>query len=77
MGIEVMKLILKYSMAPPLDSEATRHAGANRYPLHLLEAICHDGMELGAAIGPKSAIDIISKFNTNIESCTTHLSNEA
>ena len=30
------------------------------------------GWRLGAAIGPKSAIDIISKFNTNIESCTTH-----
>lgn len=30
------------------------------------------GWRLGAAIGPKPAIDIISKFNTNIESCTTH-----
>lgn len=30
------------------------------------------GWRLGAAIGPKSVIDIISKFNTNIESCTTH-----
>ncbi len=30
------------------------------------------GWRLGAAIGPKSAIDIINKFNTNFESCTTH-----
>ena len=30
------------------------------------------GWRLGAAIGPKSVINIISKFNTNIESCTTH-----
>ena len=30
------------------------------------------GWRLGAAVGPKNAIDIISKFNTNIESCTTH-----
>lgn len=30
------------------------------------------GWRLGAAIGPKPAIDIISKFNTNIESCTAH-----
>ena len=30
------------------------------------------GWRLGAAIGPKSVIDIISKFNTNVESCTTH-----
>ncbi len=30
------------------------------------------GWRLGAAIGPKAVIDIISKFNTNYESCTTH-----
>ena len=30
------------------------------------------GWRLGAAIGPKSAIDIINKFNTNFDSCTTH-----
>jgi len=30
------------------------------------------GWRLGAAIGPTSAIDIINKFNTNFESCTTH-----
>ena len=30
------------------------------------------GWRLGAAVGPKSAIDIINKFNTNFESCTTH-----
>ena len=30
------------------------------------------GWRLGAAIGPKDVIEIISKFNTNIESCTTH-----
>ncbi len=30
------------------------------------------GWRLGAAIGPKSAINIINKFNTNFESCTTH-----
>lgn len=30
------------------------------------------GWRLGAAIGPKPVIDIFSKFNTNIESCTTH-----
>jgi aspartate/methionine/tyrosine aminotransferase len=30
------------------------------------------GWRLGAAIGPEDVIDIISKFNTNIESCTTH-----
>ena len=30
------------------------------------------GWRLGAAIGPQNVIDIISKFNTNIESCTTH-----
>ena len=30
------------------------------------------GWRLGAAIGPQNAVDIISKFNTNIESCTTH-----
>ena len=30
------------------------------------------GWRLGAAIGPKSAIEIINKFNTNFESCTTH-----
>ena len=30
------------------------------------------GWRLGAAIGPQSAIDVISKFNTNIESCTAH-----
>ncbi|NKB34925.1 MAG: aminotransferase class I/II-fold pyridoxal phosphate-dependent enzyme [Pseudomonadales bacterium] len=30
------------------------------------------GWRLGAAIGPKSVIDIFSKFNTNIESCTAH-----
>lgn len=30
------------------------------------------GWRLGAAIGPKAIIDIISKFNTNHESCTTH-----
>ena len=30
------------------------------------------GWRLGAAIGPQNAVDIISKFNTYIESCTTH-----
>jgi len=30
------------------------------------------GWRLGAAIGPQAVIDVISKFNTNIESCTTH-----
>ena len=30
------------------------------------------GWRLGAAIGPEPVIDIISKMNTNIESCTTH-----
>ncbi len=30
------------------------------------------GWRLGAAIGPSAAIDVISKFNTNIESCTAH-----
>jgi aspartate/methionine/tyrosine aminotransferase len=30
------------------------------------------GWRLGAAIGPKAVIDIISQFNTNQESCTTH-----
>ena len=30
------------------------------------------GWRLGAAIGPQSAIDVVSKFNTNIESCTAH-----
>ncbi|HAJ75724.1 MAG TPA: aspartate aminotransferase [Gammaproteobacteria bacterium] len=30
------------------------------------------GWRLGAAIGPQSAIDMVSKFNTNIESCTAH-----
>ena len=30
------------------------------------------GWRLGAAIGPQNVVDIISKFNTNIESCTTH-----
>ena len=30
------------------------------------------GWRLGAAIGPKSVIDIFNKFNTNIESCTAH-----
>lgn len=30
------------------------------------------GWRCGAAIGPKPVIDVINKFNTNIESCTTH-----
>ena len=30
------------------------------------------GWRLGAAIGPEKIIEIISKFNTNAESCTTH-----
>lgn len=30
------------------------------------------GWRLGAAIGPQAVIEIISKLNTNIESCTTH-----
>ncbi|MEE2735490.1 MAG: aminotransferase class I/II-fold pyridoxal phosphate-dependent enzyme [Pseudomonadota bacterium] len=30
------------------------------------------GWRLGAAIGPEKLIEIISKFNTNAESCTTH-----
>lgn len=30
------------------------------------------GWRLGAAIGPRAVIDVISKFNTNHESCTTH-----
>jgi len=30
------------------------------------------GWRLGAAIGPKSAMDAFSKLNTNIESCATH-----
>lgn len=30
------------------------------------------GWRLGAAIGPRDAVEIISKFNTNIESCTAH-----
>ena len=30
------------------------------------------GWRLGAAIGPQSAINIINKFNTNVESCTAH-----
>lgn len=30
------------------------------------------GWRLGAAIGPKAAMDAFSKFNTNIESCTAH-----
>ena len=30
------------------------------------------GWRLGAAIGPEPVIEIISKFNTNAESCTTH-----
>jgi aspartate/methionine/tyrosine aminotransferase len=30
------------------------------------------GWRLGAAIGPKLVIDVISKLNTNAESCTTH-----
>jgi aspartate/methionine/tyrosine aminotransferase len=30
------------------------------------------GWRCGAAIGPQSVIDVINKFNTNIESCTTH-----
>lgn len=30
------------------------------------------GWRLGAAIGPQEVIDVISKFNTNAESCTTH-----
>ena len=30
------------------------------------------GWRLGAAIGPQPAIDVVSKFNTNIESCTAH-----
>jgi aspartate/methionine/tyrosine aminotransferase len=30
------------------------------------------GWRLGAAIGPQNAIEIISKLNTNHESCTTH-----
>lgn len=30
------------------------------------------GWRLGAAIGPTRVIEIISKLNTNIESCTTH-----
>ncbi len=30
------------------------------------------GWRLGAAIGPEQVIEIISKLNTNIESCTTH-----
>jgi aspartate/methionine/tyrosine aminotransferase len=35
------------------------------------------GWRLGAAIGPRAVIDIISKFNTNIESCTTHFIQKA
>ena len=30
------------------------------------------GWRLGAAIGPKSVIDMINKFNTNMESCSPH-----
>ena len=30
------------------------------------------GWRLGAAIGPKKIIEIVSKLNTNAESCTTH-----
>lgn len=35
------------------------------------------GWRLGAAIGPRAVIDIISKFNTNLESCTTHFIQKA
>lgn len=35
------------------------------------------GWRLGAAIGPRAVIDVISKFNTNIESCTTHFIQKA
>jgi aspartate/methionine/tyrosine aminotransferase len=30
------------------------------------------GWRCGAAIGPQNVIDVINKFNTNAESCTTH-----
>ena len=30
------------------------------------------GWRLGAAIGPKSVIDVINKLNTNVESCSPH-----
>ena len=30
------------------------------------------GWRLGAAIGPRAVMDVISKLNTNAESCTTH-----
>ena len=30
------------------------------------------GWRLGAAIGPKAVIDMINKFNTNMESCSPH-----
>ena len=30
------------------------------------------GWRLGAAIGPQNVIDVINRFNTNIESCTAH-----
>lgn len=35
------------------------------------------GWRLGAAIGPRAVVDVISKFNTNIESCTTHFIQKA
>jgi aspartate/methionine/tyrosine aminotransferase len=35
------------------------------------------GWRLGAAIGPKKAIEVFNKLNTNIESCTTHFIQQA
>ena len=35
------------------------------------------GWRVGAAIGPKMAIEVFNKLNTNIESCTTHFIQQA
>jgi aspartate/methionine/tyrosine aminotransferase len=35
------------------------------------------GWRVGAAIGPKKAIEVFNKLNTNIESCTTHFIQQA
>ena len=68
-----MKLILKYSIAAPRSIVSLPGMQERTVILYTCsKRFAMTGWRLGAAIGPKSAIDIISKFNTNIESCTTH-----
>ena len=63
---------IQYSGKP--DSIATIHGMQERTVILYTcsKRFAMTGWRLGAAIGPTDVIDVISKFNANIESCTTH-----